>query len=96
MGEDGGQATGDTPAPDAGAVQGPEDAQEAGKKGIDDSGYEFGDFTRGAIKGFEGAVREATGNKEYKFGDVTKTMAKGLFGALEKAASDAKKKLDDA
>ena len=72
------------------------EAGAAAKKVIDDSGYEFGDFTRGAIKGFEGAVREATGNKEYKFGDVTKTMAKGLFGALEKAASDAKKKLDDA
>ena len=25
---------------------------------------EFGDFTRAGIKGFEGAVREATGNEE--------------------------------
>ena len=67
------------------------EAGAAAKKAIDDSGYEFGDFTRSAIKGFEGAVRDTTGNKEYKFGDVTKTMAKGLFGALEKAASEAKK-----
>ena len=57
---------------------------------------EFGDLTKGAIKGFEGAMRDATGNDEYQFGDVTKNLAKGLFGALEKAAGEAKKKVDDA
>ena len=29
---------------------------------------QFGDLTKGAIKGFEGQVRSATGNEEYKFG----------------------------
>lgn len=56
---------------------------------------QFGDLTKGAVKGFEEVVRDATGNEEYKFGDVTKNLAKGLFGALEKGASAAKKKLDD-
>jgi len=72
------------------------EAGAAARKVVDDSGYEFGDLTRGAVKGFEGAVREATGNEDYQFGDVTKKLAKGLFGALEKAAGEAKKKVDDA
>jgi len=71
------------------------EAGAAAKKVIDDSGYQFGDLTKGAVKGFEEVVRDATGNEEYKFGDVTKNLAKGLFGALEKGASAAKKKLDD-
>ena len=87
---DAGSAT--TLAEEPGRISaGGSEAGAAAKKVINDSGYEFGDLTRGAIKGFEGAVRETTGNKEYKFGDVSKTMAKGLFGALEKAASEAKK-----
>merc|ERR1719491_2250271 len=61
-----------------------------------DSDYKFGDFTKGAIKGFEGVVQSATGNDEYKFGDVTKNFAKNLFGGLEKGAAAAKKKIDDA
>ena len=71
------------------------EAGAAAKKVLDDSGYQFGDLTKGAIKGFEQTVREATGNDEYKFGDVTKNLAKGLFGALEKGASAAKKMVDD-
>ena len=62
---------------------------------IDDSGYQFGDITKGAIKGFEETVRDVTGNEEYQFGDITKNIAKGLFGALEKGAAAAKKKLED-
>mmetsp|Transcript_36259 Transcript_36259/g.120031 ORF Transcript_36259/g.120031 Transcript_36259/m.120031 type:complete len:180 (-) Transcript_36259:155-694(-) len=71
------------------------EAGAAAKKVLDDSGYQFGDLTKGAIKGFEGQVRSATGNEEYKFGDISKTLAKGLFGALEKGAAAAKKKIDD-
>jgi len=69
------------------------EAGAAAKKALDDSGYQFGDLTKGAIKGFEEKVREATGNDEYKFGDVTKNLAKGVFGALEKGAGAAKNKL---
>ena len=54
-----------------------------------------GDLTKGAIKGFEGMVQDATGKDDYKFGDVTKNFAKNLFGGLEKGAAAAKKKLDD-
>ena len=71
------------------------EAGAAAKKVIDDSGYQFGDLTKGAIKGFEETVRDATGNEEYKFGDVTKNLAKGLFGALEKGAAAAKKKIEE-
>eukprot|EP00322_Chrysochromulina_rotalis_P020377 CAMPEP_0115849908 /NCGR_PEP_ID=MMETSP0287-20121206/11693_1 /TAXON_ID=412157 /ORGANISM="Chrysochromulina rotalis, Strain UIO044" /LENGTH=181 /DNA_ID=CAMNT_0003303893 /DNA_START=24 /DNA_END=569 /DNA_ORIENTATION=+ len=70
------------------------EAGAAARKAIDDSGYQFGDFTKAGIKGFEGAVRDATGNEEYKFGDLSKNLAKGLFGALEKGAAEAKKKID--
>jgi len=72
------------------------EAGAAAKKVLDDSGYQFGDLTRGAIKGLEEIVRDQTGNEEYKFGDVTKNLAKGLFGAMEKGAAAAKKKIDDA
>jgi len=72
------------------------EAGAAARKVIDDSGYQFGDLTKGAIKGFEGAVRDATGSDDYKFGDVTKNLAKGLFGALEKGAAAAKKQIDEA
>uniref|UniRef100_A0A7S3B590 Uncharacterized protein n=1 Tax=Haptolina ericina TaxID=156174 RepID=A0A7S3B590_9EUKA len=71
------------------------EAGAAAKQVIDDSGYQFGDLTKGAIKGFEETVRDATGNEGYKFGDVTKNLAKGLFGALEKGAANAKKTLDE-
>jgi len=71
------------------------EAGAAAKQALDDSGYQFGDITKGAVKGFEEKVREATGNEEYKFGDLTKNLAKGLFGALEKGAAAAKEKLDD-
>jgi len=71
------------------------EAGAAAKAVLDDSGYEFGDLTRGAIKGWEEIVRDATGNEEYKFGDITKGLAKGLFGAMEKGAAAAKKKIDD-
>uniref|UniRef100_A0A7S0EUG5 Uncharacterized protein n=1 Tax=Phaeocystis antarctica TaxID=33657 RepID=A0A7S0EUG5_9EUKA len=71
------------------------EAGAAAKKALDDSGYEFGDLTKGAIKGFEGMVQDATGKDDYKFGDVTKNFAKNLFGGLEKGAAAAKKKLDD-
>ena len=71
------------------------EAGAAAKKVLDDSDYQFGDLTKGAIKGFEETVRDATGNEEYKFGDVTKNLAKGLFGALEKGAAAAKKKIED-
>jgi len=71
------------------------EAGAAARKAIDDSGYQFGDFTKAGIKGFEGAVREATGNEEYKFGDLSKKLAKGFFGALEKGASAAKNKIDE-
>lgn len=71
------------------------EAGAAAKQALDDSGYQFGDVTKGAIKGFEETVRAATGNEGYKFGDVTKNLAKGLFGALEKGAAAAKKKIDD-
>ena len=54
-----------------------------------------GDITKGAIKGFEGVVQEATGNEDYKFGDLTKNLAKNLFGGLEKGAAAAKKALED-
>jgi hypothetical protein len=72
------------------------EAGAAAKTVLDESGYQFGDLTKGAIKGFENTVREATGNDDYKFGDVTKNLAKGLFGALEKGAAAAKKKVEDA
>ena len=72
------------------------EAGAAAKQVLDDSGYQFGDLTRGAIKGWEEIVREQTGNEDYKFGDVTKNLAKGLFGALEKGAAAAKKKVDEA
>ena len=71
------------------------EAGAAARKVIDDSGYQFGDITKGAIKGFEETVRDVTGNEEYQFGDITKNIAKGLFGALEKGAAAAKKKLED-
>ena len=61
----------------------------------DNDEYQFGDLTKGAIKGFEEKMREATGNEEYQFGDVTKNLAKGLFSALEKGAAAAKKNLED-
>ena len=70
------------------------EAGAAAKKVLDESGYQFGDLTKGAIKGFEQTVRDATGNDEYKFGDVTKNLARGLFGALEKGAAKAKKNLE--
>ena len=54
-----------------------------------------GDITKGAIKGFEGVVQEATGNEDYKFGDLTKNLAKNLFGGLEKGAAAAKKALEN-
>ena len=47
--------------------QAPDLALEAGaaaKKALDDSGYQFGDLTKGAIKGFEETIRDATGNDE--------------------------------
>jgi len=72
------------------------EAGAAAKQVLDDSGYQFGDLTRGAIKGWEESVREQTGDDGYKFGDFTKNMAKGVFGALEKGAAAAKKKIDDA
>ena len=71
------------------------EAGGAAKKVLDDSGYQFGDLTKGAIKGWEDIVREASGDESYQFGDFTKNMAKGLFGALEKGAAAAKKKLDE-
>jgi len=71
------------------------EAGAAAKQALDESGYQFGDLTKGAIKGFEEKVREATGNEDYQFGDVTKNIAKGLFGALEKGAAAAKKKLEE-
>ena len=40
------------------------EAGAAAKKVLDDSGYQFGDLTKGAIKGFEATVREATGNDD--------------------------------
>lgn len=52
-------------------------------------------MTKGAIKGWEEIVREATGNEEYKFGDVTKNAMKGLFGMMEKGAAAAKKKIEE-
>jgi len=71
------------------------EAGAAAKQALDDSGYQFGDITKSAVKGFEQTVRDATGNDGYKFGDVTKNLAKGLFGALEKGAAAAKEKVDD-
>mmetsp|Transcript_19362 Transcript_19362/g.48721 ORF Transcript_19362/g.48721 Transcript_19362/m.48721 type:complete len:185 (+) Transcript_19362:19-573(+) len=71
------------------------EAGAAAKKVLDDSGYQFGDITKGAIKGFEGVVQEATGNEDYKFGDLTKNLAKNLFGGLEKGAAAAKKALEN-
>ena len=58
------------------------EAGAAAKKALDDSGYEFGDFTKAGIRTFEEGVRSATGNDEYKFGDITKNLAKGFFGAV--------------
>ena len=72
------------------------EAGAAAKKVLDDSGYQFGDLTKGAIKGWEEIVRDASGNDEYKFGDVTKNAMKGLFGFMEKGAAAAKQKLEDA
>lgn len=40
------------------------EAGAAARKAIDDSGYQFGDFTKAGIKGFEGVVREATGDDD--------------------------------
>ena len=40
------------------------EAGAAAKKALDDSGYQFGDLTKGAIKGFEETIRDATGNDE--------------------------------
>ena len=40
------------------------EAGAAAKKALDDSGYQFGDLTKGAIKGFEETVRDATGNDD--------------------------------
>ena len=56
---------------------------------------QFGDLTKGAIKGWEEIVRAQTGNEDYKFGDVTKNAMKGLFGMMEQGAAAAKKKLED-
>lgn len=72
------------------------EAGAAAKKVLDDSGYQFGDLTKGAIKSWEEIVRETTGNDDYKFGDVTKNAMKGLFGMMEKGAAAAKKKIEDA
>ena len=43
------------------------EAGAAAKQVLDDSGYQFGDLTKGAVKGFEQTVRDATGNEEYKY-----------------------------
>ena len=40
------------------------EAGAAAQQALDDSGYQFGDITKGAVKGFEEKVREATGNEE--------------------------------
>ena len=40
------------------------EAGAAAKKALDDSGYQFGDITKGAVKSFEETVREATGNED--------------------------------
>ena len=40
------------------------EAGAAARKVLDDSGYQFGDITKGVVKGFEATVREATGNDE--------------------------------
>ena len=40
------------------------EAGAAAKKALDDSGYQFGDITKGAVKSFEQAVRDSTGNEE--------------------------------
>lgn len=42
------------------------EAGAAAKKVLDDSGYQFGDITKGAISNFEQTVRDATGNEDYK------------------------------
>jgi len=59
------------------------EAGAAAKKVLDDSGYEFGDFTKGAVEGFEEKMKSATGDEDYKFGDVTK----GLVSSLGKTAT---------
>ena len=59
------------------------EAGAAARKVLDESGYEFGDVTKGAIKGFEETMKDATGNEDYKFGDVTK----GLVTSLGKQAT---------
>ena len=71
------------------------EAGAAAKQVLDDSGYQFGDITKGAIRGLEQSVRDATGNEGYQFGDFTKGMAKSFFGAIEKGAAEAKKTIDE-
>ena len=43
------------------------EAGDAVKKALDDSGYQFGDLTKGAVKGFEGAMAEVTGNEDCEY-----------------------------
>jgi hypothetical protein len=38
------------------------------------SGYKFGDITRGALKRFQGRVNSLTGKPSYEFGDLSKWM----------------------
>ena len=42
-------------------------------------------MTKGAIKGFEGVVQEATGNEDYKFGDLTRRTFRAMDGLVETA-----------
>uniref|UniRef100_A0A7S0LMU0 Uncharacterized protein n=1 Tax=Coccolithus braarudii TaxID=221442 RepID=A0A7S0LMU0_9EUKA len=71
------------------------EAGAAARKALDDSGYQFGDITKGVLKGFEKGVQEVTGNNKYQFGDLTKNLAKGLFNAVEKGAASAKDQIED-
>merc|ERR1712113_438461 len=54
-------------------------AGAAAKQALDDSGYQFGDISKGIAKKMTGSVeqtvRDATGSEDYKFGDITKSMA---------------------